>query len=161
MLYLGVSDSHEAQINILEALTRKFRLDPDFDLSGLANQCPFNFTGADFYALCADALLKAMSRKAMELEEKIGKAFLYLRLEMTKARLCRLEKLRGGNSCWQSLTPQRYLLEMVSAEEASVIVSRADFELALQELVPSVTQSELEEYANIQKRFSRGLVDDN
>src|SRR6202021_1946815 len=131
MLYLGVSDSREAQINILEALTRKFRLDPDFDLSGLANQCPFNFTGADFYALCADALLKAMSRKAMELEEKIGKAFLYLRLEMTKARLCRLEKLRGENSCCQSLTPQRYLLEMVSAEEASVIVSRADFELAL------------------------------
>ena len=50
---------------------------------------------------------------------------------------------------------------MVSVEEASVIVSRADFELALQELVPSVTQSELEEYANIQKRFSHGLVGDN
>ena len=29
-------------------------------------------SGADFYALCADALLKAMSRKAEELEATIG-----------------------------------------------------------------------------------------
>jgi len=72
MLYLGVSDSHSAQINILEALTRKFRLEPGVNLSLLAEQCPFTFSGADFYALCADAMLKAMSRKAMELEVKLG-----------------------------------------------------------------------------------------
>jgi SpoVK/Ycf46/Vps4 family AAA+-type ATPase len=75
MLYLGVSDGRPAQINILEALTRKFRLHPDLSLPLLAEQCPFNFTGADFYALCADAMLKAMSRKAMELEAKLGKNF--------------------------------------------------------------------------------------
>jgi len=71
MLYLGVSDTHEAQLNILEALTRKFRLDPDLDLRNIANKCPFNYTGADFYALCSDAMLNAMSRKAEEVEEKI------------------------------------------------------------------------------------------
>ena len=73
MLYLGVSQTHQAQADILEALTRKFRLDPDLDLRQLAEQCPFNYTGADFYALCADAMLNAMSRRAQALEQKIGK----------------------------------------------------------------------------------------
>jgi peroxin-6 len=72
MLYLGVSQTHEAQTDILEALTRKFRLEPDLDLRQLAERCPFNYTGADFYALCADAMLNAMSRKAEALEQKIG-----------------------------------------------------------------------------------------
>ena len=71
MLYLGVSDTHEAQLNILEALTRKFRLDPGLDLRNVAEKCPFNYTGADFYALCADAMLNAMSRKAEGIEEKL------------------------------------------------------------------------------------------
>ena len=74
MLYLGVSSTHEAQLNILQALTRKFKLHPDLKLERIAEQCPFHYTGADFYALCADALLKAMSRKAEELEETIGKS---------------------------------------------------------------------------------------
>lgn len=74
MLYLGVSETHQAQTNILEALTRKFRLDPDLNLAQLAEQCPFNYTGADFYALCSDAMLNAMSRKAEAIEEKIGLA---------------------------------------------------------------------------------------
>lgn len=72
MLYLGVSDTHEAQLNIMRALTRNFRLDPELDLNDIAQQCPFNYTGADFYALCSDAMLKSMSRKAEEIEDKIG-----------------------------------------------------------------------------------------
>ena len=71
MLYLGVSQTHEAQLNILQALTRKFKLHPDLDLRQIADSCPFHYTGADFYALCSDALLKAMSRKADEVEAKI------------------------------------------------------------------------------------------
>lgn len=72
MLYLGVSDSHKAQYDILQALTRKFRLDHSLDLSLVAERCPFNYTGADFYALCSDAMLNAMSRKAEEIEEIIS-----------------------------------------------------------------------------------------
>ena len=65
MLYLSVSETHAAQLNILQALTRKFKLDPDVgDLGCIADQCPFNLTGADFYALCSDAMLKAMTRKS-------------------------------------------------------------------------------------------------
>ena len=75
MLYLGISETHEAQLKILEALTRKFRLDPDLDLRTIAERCPFNYTGADFYALCSDSMLKAMSRKAEEVDAKIGTCF--------------------------------------------------------------------------------------
>lgn len=72
MLYLGVSETHDAQLNILEALTRKFRLHPSLNLREVVEQCPFNYTGADFYALCSDALLNAMMRKAEELENKLS-----------------------------------------------------------------------------------------
>ena len=72
MLYLGVSKTHMAQLSILQALTRKFRLHPDLRLENIAEQCPFHYTGADFYALCADALLKAMSRKAEEIDAALG-----------------------------------------------------------------------------------------
>jgi peroxin-6 len=71
MLYLGVSEDHDSQYKILQALTRKFQLDSDVDLLALAQSCPFNFTGADFYALCSDAMLKAMARKADEVEDTI------------------------------------------------------------------------------------------
>ena len=35
-----------------------------------------------------------------------------------------------------------------------VFVSREDFDLALEGLIPSVSQSEMEHYAHIQNRFS-------
>ena len=64
MLYLGVSDSHEAQVNILEALTRKFRLDPGLDLRDIAQKCPLNLTGADLYELSSDAMFKCYVSKS-------------------------------------------------------------------------------------------------
>ncbi len=72
MLYLSVSTDHESQYRIMEALTRKFKLSADLNLRDIAEQCPFNYTGADFYALCSDAMLKAMSRVAGQVDVKIG-----------------------------------------------------------------------------------------
>lgn len=48
---------------VLAALTRKFTLDKNVSLVGIARRCPVNFTGADMYALCADAWLQATKRK--------------------------------------------------------------------------------------------------
>ena len=138
MLYLGVSDTHEAQLDILEALTRKFRLEPGLDLRTIAEQCPFNYTGADFYALCSDAMLKAMSRKAEEVDAKI-------------AALNESGHIPGHP---YPMTPQYYLSELATPEDSDVIVGRQDFEQALQELVPSVSPSELEHYSTVQKRFA-------
>ncbi|XP_005103774.1 peroxisome assembly factor 2 [Aplysia californica] len=68
LLYLGVSGDSSAQLNILQALTRKFDMAPDLNLNSVADECPPNLTGADLYALCADALLNAMRTKIERLE---------------------------------------------------------------------------------------------
>lgn len=51
------------------------------------------------------------------------------------------------------ITPQYYFSEFAKPHETEVIVSRQDFEQALHDLVPSVSQSELEQYAAMQQRF--------
>jgi SpoVK/Ycf46/Vps4 family AAA+-type ATPase len=71
MLYLGLSDTHEAQLQLLQALTRKFRLHPELNLAKVAAECALNLTGADFYALCADAMLKAMIQKVQDVDDVI------------------------------------------------------------------------------------------
>ena len=158
MLYLGVSDTHDAQFKILEALTRKFRLHPDLNLRSVAEQCPFNFTGADFYALCSDAMLKAMTRKASEVDIKIGKF-----LRSTGLVLINLVLVAALNSQPPQeghpypITPQYYLAKMVTDGETDVVVSFKDFENALRELVPSVSQTEMEHYRSVQARFTKGV----
>ncbi|PFX28237.1 peroxisome assembly factor 2-like [Stylophora pistillata] len=68
LLYLGVSEDRGSQLNILKALTRKFNIHPDLQLENIAELCPSNLTGADFYALCSDAILQSVRRKIEELE---------------------------------------------------------------------------------------------
>jgi len=63
MVYLGVEASREHQRSILVALTRKFNLAPSFDMEAVLDACQPTFTGADMYALCADAMLKALHRQ--------------------------------------------------------------------------------------------------
>src|ERR1700743_1712367 len=71
MLYLGVADSHDQQVTIMKALTRNFTLAPDVDLTRVASRLPFTYTGADLYALCSDAMLKAITRKTRGVDEKV------------------------------------------------------------------------------------------
>jgi peroxin-6 len=52
------------------------------------------------------------------------------------------------------MTPQYFLAEMASADDMDVFVSKEDFDLALEGLIPSVSQSEMEHYARIQRRFT-------
>ena len=58
------------------------------------------------------------------------------------------------------VTAEYYLAELASAEDMAVHVSQEDFDRALDCLVPSVSQAEMELYGQIQKRFSQGAVDE-
>lgn len=58
------------------------------------------------------------------------------------------------------VTAEYYLAELASAEDMAIHVSQEDFDRALDSLVPSVSQAEMEHYVQIQKRFSQGAVDD-
>jgi peroxin-6 len=161
MLYLGVSQTHDAQLNILEALTRKFRLDPSLNLRHVAEQCSFNYTGADFYALCSDALLNAMTRKAEELERKLCEiivAGLYNLEIYWLLLIALLNSDPGPYNHPHPLTPQYFLAEMATEDDISVLVSQSDFDVALRNLVPSVSQAEMDHYSKIQSRFSKDQV---
>lgn len=66
LVYLGVSKTHEGQLKVLHALTRKFNLANDVNLKILLQNREFNLTGADFYAICTDAFMNAVSRETSE-----------------------------------------------------------------------------------------------
>lgn len=137
MLYLGVSDTHAKQATILEALTRKFTLDPDVDLNRVANRLPLTYTGADLYALCSDAMLKAVTRKANAVDERIKK----LAEEGVVGP-------SGGpvSTAW-------FFDHLATPEDISVMVNEDDFSEAQSELVASVSAKELEHFERIRRQF--------
>ena len=54
---------------MLEFCFLRFKLE-GVDLQSLAERCPSHLTGADLYALCADAMLTSLRRQVAFLEEK-------------------------------------------------------------------------------------------
>lgn len=65
LLYVGVNSDPSYRERVLKALTRKFQLHEDVSLYAIAKRCPPNFTGADMYALCADAWFHAAKREVL------------------------------------------------------------------------------------------------
>ncbi|GJV45851.1 peroxisome biogenesis protein 6 [Tanacetum coccineum] len=68
LLYVGVATDPSYRERVLKALTRKFKLHEDVSLYSIAKKCPPNFTGADMYALCADAWFHAAKRLVLAAE---------------------------------------------------------------------------------------------
>ena len=62
LLYVGIAQQKADKMKVLQALTRKFTLAPSVDLEGIAQECATNLTGADLYALCADAWMTGLRR---------------------------------------------------------------------------------------------------
>lgn len=71
LVYVGLPADSNARAKILRALTRKFHLAQDINLVAISELCSQLFTGADLYALCADAWMVAMKAMTggMRLEE--------------------------------------------------------------------------------------------
>ncbi|KAJ2511282.1 peroxisomal assembly protein [Coemansia sp. RSA 1939] len=156
LVYLGVSETHEAQLNIIQALTRKFHLHPDLDLRNVADQCPFHYTGADFYALCSDALLKAMLRTIDEVDILVsdwneGKRPVSVDT-MSQSKELSIEKHYPT-----PMTPQYYLDHIADDSVKQVTVTLNDFAMALDELVPSVSAEELQRYQALRQQFDSAL----
>nr|AAK16738.1 Pex6 protein [Colletotrichum lagenaria] len=135
MLYLGVSDTHDKQLKILEALTRKFTLHPSVSLHSVAQQLPFTYTGADFYALCSDAMLKAVTRQAASVDAKIRE------LEAQP-------RSRTG-----PISTAYFFDHHATPEDIAVMVTEEDFLAANRELVPSVSAGELSHYEQVRAMF--------
>ncbi|KAL6452142.1 PEX6 Peroxisomal biogenesis factor 6 [Candida maltosa Xu316] len=136
MLYLGISDTNDKQAKILEALTRKFKLDDDVDLNKIAEQCTFNFTGADFYALCSDSMLNAMTRVANEVDTKI---------KNYNSKLAEENKPEINTRWWFD--------NVATDEDITVLVKMEDFLKAQNDLIPSVSAEELQHYLKVRENF--------
>lgn len=142
MLYLGISDTNEKQVKILQALTRKFKLSIDVDLGAIAENCSFTFTGADFYALCSDSMLNAMTRIANEVDEKIA---------MYNEQRMKLQL--------PIVSPRWWFDNVASDDDIEVIVKMVDFIKAQRELVPSVSREELDHYLRVRQNFEGGKIE--
>ncbi|WPH00049.1 peroxisomal biogenesis factor 6 [Acrodontium crateriforme] len=136
MLYLGISDTHEKQATILQALTRKFELDPSLSLPRIAESLPFTFTGADLYALCSDAMLKAVTRSARLVDDKV-------------AAVNSERASRGATK----ISVAYYFDHFATDEDSHVSVIEDDFIKAKSELVPSVSLDELQHYERVRATF--------
>ncbi|KAL9619567.1 MAG: hypothetical protein Q9160_005843 [Pyrenula sp. 1 TL-2023] len=136
MVYLGVADTHAKQLTILQALTRKFSLSRTADLAKVADQLPYTYTGADLYALCSDAMLKAVMRKAREVDKMIE--------EVNKGR-------KGEGK--ETMSTAWFFDHVAGPDDVVVTVEENDFLEAKNELVASVSAQELAHFERIRRQF--------
>ena len=148
LLYCGVGGNsdpsavHESQEAVLKALTRKMTLAADVDLARVASACPDTYTGADLYAVCAQAWTLAALRVIERLEAAghvgVGEG------ESGKGEGAG----RGGAGA----------SKLAGVEEPCqgprVVVMQSDFEAAQKAVAPSVTRATLDEYERIRAKFS-------
>jgi peroxin-6 len=139
----------------MEALTRKyvyptstiygmtlthprFTLHPTLSLQRIAATLPFTYTGADFYALCSDAMLKAVTRQATLVDAKVA--------------AINSQNVSAGRS---KISTAYFFDHYASKEDVAVMVTEDDFLAAERELVPSVSVKELEHYGSVRAMFEK------
>uniref|UniRef100_A0A3B5LYC1 Peroxisomal ATPase PEX6 n=1 Tax=Xiphophorus couchianus TaxID=32473 RepID=A0A3B5LYC1_9TELE len=69
LVYVGINEDRVSQLQVLQAILRKFQLDPAVNLQDVVDRCPTRMTGADLYALCSDAMTAAIKRKIQQIND--------------------------------------------------------------------------------------------
>ncbi|KAJ4944474.1 hypothetical protein JOQ06_013017 [Pogonophryne albipinna] len=69
LVYVGMNEDRGSQLQVLQAILRKFQVDSAVDLQQVVDRCPDHMTGADLYALCSDAMTAAIKRKISLIDE--------------------------------------------------------------------------------------------
>jgi peroxin-6 len=173
-VYLGVSETHAQQAHILRALCRKFALADDVSLDAVAERCPLNFSGADFYALASDALIAAFRRKTDWVDACVANAAsgnlydgssnkidgesigaLSAQATTAAAGLPAPPKPKAASRAAATVTARSFLASLPESA-LGVRVTAADFENALAALQPSLSHDELAHYARLRSQFQGG-----
>jgi SpoVK/Ycf46/Vps4 family AAA+-type ATPase len=143
LVYLGVPTSREEQCRILRAITRKFTIANDCDFPKLLLAAPMHLTGADFYALCADAFLVAVAELVGEKKNK-------KKQDNDDDDDEEEEEVENddGDDDDDDLPPTSS-----SATNVVVVVAQRHFEAALASLHPSVSEHELSSFEQLQTSF--------
>lgn len=117
----------------------RFTLSPSLSLPRVASHLPFTFTGADLYALCSDAMLKAVTRSARQVDDRVAAV--------------NAERAAQGK---HAVTIAGFFDHHATASDLEVQVEEQDFELARKELTPSVSYEELKHYEKVRDQFEGG-----
>ncbi|CEO95018.1 hypothetical protein PBRA_003831 [Plasmodiophora brassicae] len=136
-IYLGVSEDKAAQLTVVKALTRKFTLHEDVDLEAIVEDLPMTLTGADFYALCSDALLNALKTKISRVE----------------AELSRTDDDDDDRDAVSGRRAIREYLRSCPPEDLRAVVTQDDFRRAASTIAPSLSNEELARYQQLRKQF--------
>lgn len=115
----------------------RFALHPSLSLSRVAQTLPLTYTGADFYALCSDAMLKAVTRQANAVDAKI-------------------RELNARRDAGQPISTAYFFDHYATPDDVAVMVTESDFVEARNELVPSVSAGELAHYEKVRAAFEGG-----
>ena len=102
----------------------------------MAETLPFTFTGADLYALCSDAMLKAVTRSARLVDGRVS--------------AINQERLAHGQN---SISIANFFDHHATDTDTEISVTEDDFTNAKQELVPSVSVDELRHYERVRNSF--------
>lgn len=123
----------------------RFTLAPDLDLQRVADRLPFTYTGADLYALCSDAMLKAITRSARLVDDRVAE----------------INRERAAQDPPQPAITIAYFFDHYASDgDTEVMVAEEDFVSAYRELVPSVSAEELKHYERVRKDFEGGKEKD-
>jgi peroxin-6 len=110
----------------------RFALHPDLSLQRVSQGLPFTYTGADMYALCSDAILKAVTRQARAVDKKV-------------------QEYNATHT--PTITIAYFFDHLATEEDTAVMVTEQDFVEAHKELVPSVSADELRHYQRVRNTF--------
>ena len=109
----------------------RFNLGKSVSLEEIAEKCPLNLTGADFYALCSDAMLCSVSEAIQTLTEKNQNE----------------TETNSRNSQSQQISQ--------SGQDFFLVVEHRHFVEALSRLTPSVSMDEMRHYKQLQQTFDQ------
>ena len=127
----------------------RFILSPSLSLGAVASALPFTYTGADLYALCSDAMLKAITRKSALIDAKVREYNVNI---LKKKETSNASKDQPSEST-APISVAWYFDHVATAEDIAVTVTEADFRAAKAELIPSVSAEELAYYEKVKKTF--------
>ncbi|CAB9498105.1 Peroxisomal biogenesis factor 6 [Seminavis robusta] len=149
MVYLGVASTPEDRARILAAQTRHLTFEQGLSAlevaQSIVDRLPDNLTGADLSSIGSGALSRATQRLCSEADQEVKK-----RIEETATGIGEEEELAILDEVLTDWDESR-LVPVVTIE---------DMIEASKDLVPSVSQADLQRYEKLRVQFSSSVSDD-
>jgi peroxin-6 len=144
LLYLGPATTKEHCLKILLAQTRKFKFEEGFAADKVLERAmesfPPTLSGADLSAVASGALMRGLKRVCDRIE--------------AEARSINFEK--GVDEGSEMAIDIDDVMESTPLENLQPVLTADDFVEAAKEIVPSISDADLERFEELQRQFSSG-----